>query len=207
MDFANDIFDDKEMLMKVWTDERRRRDFQATLMWENIKNFSAIIASLITVDSIILAALSGGKIYLPILLPFVPMIIVFISAAGKYELTRRWVLVLEGNSHLFKLEQLLGLDHKISNRLTYFKDDEYLFQNWLKPDPKSMLNSMLNKELKPTMEYKSTEQFLEDNVRPRTPNMYSYLVWVYFGFIIVAAILIVVHLSLICFRAGICVIH
>ncbi len=60
-----------------------------------------------------------------------PIIIVIISLAGMSELKRRWRLVLEGNSHLYKLEEFLGLDHKIYGRSTYFREDKYLFQNCL----------------------------------------------------------------------------
>jgi hypothetical protein len=60
--FHGDIFGDRESILKVWIDERRSRDVNASLMWENLKYFTVLISGIITIDTFFLKSIFDGSL-------------------------------------------------------------------------------------------------------------------------------------------------
>jgi hypothetical protein len=125
----------EDVLIRVWENERISRNFAVKLMWENMKFFGGFIGSLLTAYSGLVGLIVTAKINIPyaynfvIFLP-VPVVILILALYARNDLIerrRRFLLVV---THLFKLEQLLGLHDKIGNKLQYFKEDEYLFTEY-----------------------------------------------------------------------------
>ena len=172
------IFHDKETLIKIWLDERRSRDFQATLMWENIKYYTTLISVLITADIFILKILLGVKMLaLSILSLILPTFIIFISRLAEANLERRWRRFLECVVHLAKLESLLGLHEEIPKELKkVFEDDTYLFQSWVESHKK----------------YSNSNEFIEGELIG--DNMFTHLRMIYWMTCMLGVILIIFHI-------------
>lgn len=126
-----DIFQDKDKLLEIWKDERRSRDFNATLMWENIKLFSVLIPAIITVDTFFLGFILSNSLpgYYAVVTLVFPGLVIGLSWFGFSDLKRRWDRTLEAIAHLNKLEGLLGLHTPRENKFV-FKNDSHLFQRW-----------------------------------------------------------------------------
>lgn len=105
-----DIFHDRESMMKVWIDERRNIDVNASLMWENLRFFSVLITAIITANTFFLnltvnnPSLGNGVFSLVL-----PSLVILLSIFGYRDMGRRWERTLEPIAHLNKLEELLGL--------------------------------------------------------------------------------------------------
>jgi hypothetical protein len=181
------IFDDRESLIKIWIDERRSRDFQASLMWENVKYFTTLLSALITADVFILRMLLDLKINstifantnYPVIILFssliLPSFIIVASILGERELKRRWRRILEAIANCAKIEYLLGLNENISHILKVFPNDSYLFQRWTESRKK----------------YSSSSSFVEGELKGY--NMYTHMRKIYFITIFVGVFLIVIH--------------
>lgn len=127
----DDIFQDKVKLLEIWKDERRSRDFNATLMWDNLRLFSVLIPAIITIDTFLLGLTIEYSLpwyYTLITLVFHGLVI-GLTWFGFSDLKRRWDSTLEAIAHLSKLEDLLGL-HKARENEFVFKKDSRLFQRW-----------------------------------------------------------------------------
>ena len=108
------------------------------------------------------------------LIPILPVVILALSIAGKRDLNRRFHRVLEAIAHLSKLENLLGLDEDISQRLNIFQKDQFLFQRWIQN----------------RIKYASEEEFINGEIKH--DNMYTRMRWIYVITFIVGIALIVV---------------
>lgn len=135
-----DIFKDTnpDALIRIWENERKTRDFAVKLMWENMKYFGALIGSLLTAQMALLGYIYSKSeqgnfpFYVSLFLFFAPTIIIFLCLYARKDLTdrrRRFFLVV---SHLLKLEDILGLHKDISQILTSFREDKFLFAEYQK---------------------------------------------------------------------------
>jgi hypothetical protein len=129
----SNIFGDRESMLRIWIDERRSRDFNASLMWENLKFFSVLISAIITVDTFFLkltfdGSLPGHAFELSIFSLVFPALVMSLSWFGKNDLKRRWDRTLEAIAHLIKLEDLLGLNARYSGNA--LEKDNHLFQRF-----------------------------------------------------------------------------
>jgi len=142
MTTPNDIFSDPNLLMRIWENERKTRDFAVKLMWENMKYFGILIGSLLTAYTALLGYITTTPIFFttyPITIIFnsmilfpVPVVIIILAWYARNDLIqrqRRFLLVV---THLLKLEDLLGLHKDISDKLIHFKEDKYLFFEYQK---------------------------------------------------------------------------
>ena len=130
-----DILNDPKSMLEVWKDERRSRDFNATLLWDNLKLFSVLIPAVITVETFFLKLVYEGSVSKPppelVWLSLVfPFVIILLSTAGIFDLYRRWIRTLEAIAHLNKLENYLGLDKCLPPEKRLFKNDTRLFQRF-----------------------------------------------------------------------------
>lgn len=158
-------FEDKELLTKLLLDEKRSRDFQAGLMWENLRYFSTLIAALLTADLYLANFLMGARLAtwptVSILFPL-PATVFALSVFGERDLGRRWSRILEAIANSVKLEHLLGLNDPVP-RLGVFPDDKHLYsERW----HKSRAN------------YKGSEDFVKGEMK--RPNMYTHMRIVYY---------------------------
>jgi hypothetical protein len=199
-----DIFGDRDAILKVWQDERRSRDFNASLMWENLKFFSVLISAIITADTfflkfasevtnstvISLFSIPVNMIYL-FSIP-IPILVIFLSKYGKQDLRRRWSRTLEAIAHLSKLENLLGLDKEVAGKLTNFKNDTYLFDRFTK-DTKHMgcQDDFIKKVMKEDKKAMKKETKENESVKG---NMYIAMRKVYFVFYVMGYFLIFIHI-------------
>lgn len=138
---TEDIFKDKETLLRIWENERNTRDLAVKLMWENLKFFSIFIGTLLAAyigffDFIARTLISPDSIYAAILngiILFPIPVTIFVLALYAYndleQRRERFYLVV---THLLKLEDLLGLHEKIDDKLGYLKKDQYLFAQYQK---------------------------------------------------------------------------
>jgi hypothetical protein len=138
----HDIFNNPDLLVRIWENERKTRDFAVKLMWENMKYFSILIGSLLTAYTALLGYISTKTIFFAIyqitiifnfmiLFP-IPAVIIVLALYAQNDLIerrRRFLLIV---THLLKLEELLGLHKKIDDKLQYFKQDEFLFVEYQK---------------------------------------------------------------------------
>jgi len=175
--------EDKDLLIKILLDERRSRDFQAALMWENVKFFSTLISALITADILLLRLFLDLKMRssIPLLLLYLmlPGFIMSMSYMGERDLKRRWKRILEAIANCSKIESLLGVDTEISGKLRVFQKDRYLFpERWFKSRSK----------------YSTTEDFIEGELKPE--NMYTQMRKIYFITSLVGLLLVVLHVVL-----------
>jgi hypothetical protein len=177
------FFEDRDGLLRVWLDERRSRDFSASLMWENIKFFCSFISALITADTFFISFVEEFKLQAPsqqlILIPILPSIVIAMSILGQRELKRRWSRTLEAIAHLLKLESLLGLNDPLSGKISIFTNDEYLFDRYAKGKN----------------EIKSEDDFRKEQDKRR--NMDNDLKWIYIITCIIGITLALIHISLI----------
>jgi hypothetical protein len=168
---SKDIFGDRESMLKVWIDERRSRDFNASLMWENLKFFSGLISAIITVDTFFLKfTLDGsmGSKYTSELTFFsivLPILVLVLSLCGRNDLRRRWKRTLEAIAHLSKLENLLGLDKSVKEKVHVLAKDNYLFQRFSKS----------TKNIDSEKDYIYREMN-EDNMYTSMKNVYNVLI-------------------------------
>jgi len=161
---SNPIFEDRDSLIKIWSVERRSRDFMASLMWENVKTFSTLISALITADIFFLrflledmgSSFQQHLVSVKFLSLILPTLIMAMSILGERELRREYVRLLESIVHLAKIENLLGLEQKlpdIDGRV--FPGDKYLFQRWVTD----------------RMKFKTSEDFIKSRLKGY--NMYT----------------------------------
>jgi hypothetical protein len=129
-----DIFEDRESLLKIWSEERKSRDFNASLMWENFKLYAVLIPAIITIDALFLRLIFDvPQEHISKLLWFslvFPSLILGLSVCGNIDLFRRWKRTSEAIAHLNELEKLLGLDRNLPKDKRVFKDDPGLFPRW-----------------------------------------------------------------------------
>jgi hypothetical protein len=178
-----DIFKDKELLIKIWENERYSRNFAVKLMWENMKYFGTIIAALLGLYSTLLghfftATNTNGWFNLLFLVP-IPVIVIILSLFARNDLIqrrRRFHLVV---THLLKIEDLLGLHDDLSGRLKHFMDDKSLFTHY-------------NKDL---LKAKSTDEYIETEMRKKE-NTFNSMQQIYILMIIIAATLLTFGLIL-----------
>ena len=159
------VFDNNDHLLKIWVEERRRADFHASLMWENVKYFSTLLSILVTADVFIVKLwfepkADPGIVFISSLI--LPVFIVATSILGEKELGRRWKRVLECLAISAKLEGLLGLCSDISDRLTEFKEDRFLYPRWIESRRK----------------YQSSASFIKGEMKGY--NMFTHMRKVYF---------------------------
>ena len=57
-----DMLGHEESMLKVWVDERRSRDVNAGLMWENLKLLLYLIPAIITIDTFFLQAIFDNEL-------------------------------------------------------------------------------------------------------------------------------------------------
>lgn len=180
------IFDDRESLLKIWSEERKSRDFNASLMWENLKFFSLLISGLITANTFFLGFIFDNSSPRPSeinvgysLVTFVlPGLIMYLSWSGHRDLKRRWNRTLEAIVHLTKLEDLLGLREFLPPYSDVFSEDTHLFERYIKD----------------TEGFDSGQKFI-DNRRTRGPNMYTHMKRVFVGLFVIGASLVAIPLG------------
>lgn len=141
MTSTNDIGNDpnRDLLIRIWENERETRNLNVKLMWENMKYFGALISALITASITLLGfALNAHvPVLFPTLIIILQLFIIYLAHYAKKDLTerrKRFFLVV---THLLKLEVLLGLyDKKNSEKLkqklrdTSLQDDDFLFTQY-----------------------------------------------------------------------------
>ena len=131
-----DIFNNPDQLFRIWENERKTRDLNVKLMWENMKYFGALISGLITA-SIALVGLTLDKsvpVLFIILIIILQVFIIFLAEYAKKDLKERQKRFFLVVSHLLKLEVILGFYEDISQKLkdTRFDQDKYLFAEYQK---------------------------------------------------------------------------
>ena len=132
-----DMLGHEESMLKVWVDERRSRDVNASLMWENLKLFAVLIPAIITIDTFFLQAIFDNE--LPentsgfrFLIFLFPSLVITLSLIGESNLKRRWERTLESIGYLNKLEDLLGLRGNLPENRTVFLKDKHLFERYFR---------------------------------------------------------------------------
>jgi hypothetical protein len=139
------IFDssNRDILIRVWENERKSRDLCATLMWENVKYFATLFGALLVAHMALLAffwPIEPGELPSDIkasVLIF-PLAIIAVSVYAYFDLRRRWDRFLLVAAQLCKLEVLLGLHDDIGEKLdryqkenlSCFKEDKFLFKDY-----------------------------------------------------------------------------
>lgn len=188
--FGNSDKSDSDRLFRIWESERRTRDLNVKLMWENMKYFGSLISALITA-SVTLIGINFDRhthILFPILIIILQVFTIFLAQYAKNDLEerrKRFFLVV---SHLLKLEILLGFYDPIDQKLkdTRFEDDQHLFAQYEK--------NLCRLEVKGKQD---TDKFIEDKMREKKNNSYSIMSNVYplmqitmLGFIIAEIIIL-----------------
>jgi len=93
--------------LDVWKDERGSRDNGVGLMWENMRFYSVLIPSIITVYTLFLGLINQPLLtgyasgFLKVSWAF-PSAIIVVSAFGIIDLYCRWNRILEEIAHLRK---------------------------------------------------------------------------------------------------------
>jgi hypothetical protein len=93
-------------------------------------------------------------------------------------LKRRWERLLESIAHLRKLENILGLDRDISDKLTVLRDDHYLFQRYVE-------TTMTQHQIK------SEADFITKHMKGY--NMFGHMGKIYLTTLIVGFFLAIIH--------------
>lgn len=191
MTAPNDIFNDRDQLIRIWENERKTRDFAVKLMWENMKYFGAVFGALFAVYSTLVGHIysttSTNPIFNFLVLIPIPGTILGLSWFAQNDLQdrrKRFYLVV---THLLKLEDLLGLYKKIDDKLTYLKKDQYLFAQYY---------TMLQEYKKNFEEGKDQEQFIKCQMKKK--SAFRSMQNVYIVMMIVAGILIFFGVIVIC---------
>lgn len=194
MTAPNNLFNDPDQLIRIWENERKTRDFAVKLMWENMKYFGILIGSLLTAYTALLGYITTTKIafsdyfititFNSIILFPVPVVIFFLAWYARKDLIqrrRRFLLVV---TQLLKLEDLLGLYRKIGDKLPYLKEEEeqYLFVEY---------REMLIEYQKHLSQVKSTEEFIDNQIKSKKTSAFSSMQHVYILMMIIAGGLIV----------------
>jgi hypothetical protein len=194
--------------MRIWESERRARDLNSKLMWENLKYFGTLISALITASVTLMGFFftKNPNILIPILIYGLQIFIILLAEYANNDLTerrKRFFLIV---SHLLKIEVLLGLYsdddpqvQKLRQKLkrTSLEDDDYLFVQYKK-----------NLKKREGSEKYDTEQFIKDKMSnkkedkeseekevssyPILSNVYRLMQWTMTAFI-VAEIIILGH--------------
>jgi hypothetical protein len=200
----DDVFGNKERLLKIWSEERKSRDFNATLMWENLKLFSVLIPAIITVDTFFLKMTLDNSLaeYTAILSLFslvFPIMIISLTLCGNSDLRRRWERTLEAIAHLHKIEDLLGLNEPVTGRINVLKDDSHLFQRYY-DNTKHTIKKKDNtgKTIEKEEDIKSEQDFIDKKLYEH--NMYTAMRNVYWVFGIIGAALLLVPLTLLFYQ-------
>ena len=189
---SDDIFT-KERLLKIWQAERETRNYNTTLVWENVKFFVSLIGGLLTAHSVLLGLFLNVASYDTLtwfgvksnvfglgLLVF-PAAIFILSYCGWRDLKMRWERFLLVVTHLLKLEDLLGIHEDIGDKVTQMKKGEQYKR--LFPD---YYHNFLN--------YDSYEKFREEEMKKR--NTYTSMRYVYSLINIPAVLLVVVDIGI-----------
>lgn len=148
MTSPNGIFNDPDLLMRIWEKERETRDLNVKLMWENMKYFGALISGLITA-SIALVSLTLDNFVPNLFIVLIIILQIFIILLAHYakkdlkERQKRFFLVV---SQLLKLEVILGFYEDISQKLkdTRFAQHKYLFGEY----QKNLVKEGIDKDMK-----------------------------------------------------------
>lgn len=131
---SRDLFDNPEYLLRIWEAERKTRDLNSTLMWENIKYFGGFISGLLVAQmalyTVILNVKDPGIFQFAIFV--LPVAIIVLSCVGYKDLKERRQRFLLVVTHLLKLEELLGVHEGITTILDHFQEDKYLFAEYQK---------------------------------------------------------------------------
>jgi hypothetical protein len=129
----------------IWENERKSRDLCASLMWENVKYFGTFFGALFIAHMALLGffwpkdpmTTSWADFNARLSILGFPVAIIFLSLYAYFDLRRRWDRFLLVASQLCKLEVLMGLHIKITDKLkvkdkdlSCFKGDEYLFKDY-----------------------------------------------------------------------------
>lgn len=178
-----DIFENKELLVKIWENERYSRNFAVKLMWDNMKYFGTIIAGLLGLYSTLLGHFftttnNNGLFNLLFLVP-IPATVIALSWFARKDLIqrrRRFLLVV---THLLKIEELLGLHEDLTGRLKHFTVDRNLFPHY-------------HKDL---LKASSTDEYIEKEMRKKD-NAFSSMQHIYIMMMIIAGTLLIFGLFL-----------
>ena len=166
---------EREELFRIWESEKRTRDLNSKLMWENLKYFGTLISALITASVTLMGFFftKNPNILFPILIFGLQIFIIFLAQYANNDLTerrKRFFLIV---SHLLKLEVLLGLYsdddpqvQKLRQKLkgTSLEDDDYLFVQYKK-----------NLKKREGSEKYDTQQFIKDKMSEKKKDS-SYLI-------------------------------
>ena len=133
---TSNLFDDPDRLFRIWEIERRTRDLNVKLMWENMKYFGSLISGLITASIALVGFIfdiDNNGVFL-ILIIILQIFIIYLAHYAKKDLQERQKRFFLVVSHLLKLEVLLGFYEDISQKLkdTRFDEDKYLFGEYQK---------------------------------------------------------------------------
>jgi len=132
---SEDVFGKREELIRIWESERRTRDLNATLMWENMKYFSGLFGGLLVAHTALVTFIwtnNQGTFPIELIQMMIafPIAIIGISCCAFIDIRRRWSKFLLVGTQLLKLEDLLGLQQDITKRLNSWHKDKYLFQEY-----------------------------------------------------------------------------
>jgi len=165
---SNDgIFEDRQNLIKIWENERRTRDLNATLIWENMKYFSGLFGGLLVAHTAFVTLIStNNNDVLTLQFRFsvlaFPIAIICMALCAEIDLRRRWSKFLLVVTQLLKLEELLGLQQDLSSRLNAWHTGKFLFDEYTKNYRK----------------YKNSDEFKRPKIK--TWSTYSLLSIIYF---------------------------
>jgi hypothetical protein len=194
-----DILGHEESMLKIWIDERRSRDVNASLMWENLKLFSVLIPTIITVGTIFLRValdpsltkytdqlLLGSLVF--------PSLVILLSACGIIDLHRRWKRTLEAIAHLLKLEALLGLHEYYEGKV--LRRDKHLFERYYRDTKciKTEKDATTGKDIKTQVDIETEDEFIKRNIRKS--NMFTVMLAVYIILIVMGIFLLYLIVSL-----------
>ena len=182
---TDDIFGN-EYLIRIWESERKTREFNATLMWENVKHFGGFISALLVAEmafiSYIWSFQNTGIFPFDVreLMFVFPFAIIVLARHAQSDLKERWGRFLLVVTHLLKLELLLGIYDKIDHKLSFFRPDEYLFSEYQKNLSQEASQKFIDKMMKK----------IGDDGKPNR-NTYTSMISVYRSMTAIAVVFII----------------
>lgn len=175
----------KEFMERYLIDLKRQTDFQASLMWENLKFYSSITVAAVTAYVVVLglfiAIINVNKLAILITIAL-PALMIITSVQGERDLRRRWRRMLEVITTSAKIEEYVGLRSKRNFGPKVFpKDEWFISPRFVESESK----------------YEKAQDFVEGETIPKNDsNMYTHMRTFYISMGIFAGVLIGVSITI-----------